>query len=104
MTFDLVAHLERAKEFSEKTWGPGPRYQGVVDHIREELEEIEQDPYDLKEWVDVILLAFDGTWRMGHTAQEVVDAIVAKQTVNENRNWPDWRTADPNKAINHIKD
>lgn len=103
MTFDLVAHLRRQKEFSEKTFGPGERTAGVIDHIRKELFEIEADPTDIMEWVDVIILAFDGAWRAGWEAQAIVDAIVAKQTKNESRDWPDWRTADPNKAIEHVR-
>lgn len=99
--FDLVAHLHRARAFSEKTFGPGARTAGVVDHIRKELREIEADPADVMEWIDVVILAFDGAWRAGWTPEEIVAAIVSKQTKNEARTWPDWRTADPNKAIEH---
>lgn len=99
--FDLVAHLERQRAFSAKTFGPGARTAGVVDHIRKELCEIEADPADISEWVDVVILAFDGAWRAGWEPAEIVKAIVAKQTKNEARTWPDWRTADPNKAIEH---
>lgn len=34
-------------------------------------------------------------------AWHIVAALVAKQTKNEGRKWPDWRTQDPNKAIEH---
>ena len=103
--FDLVAHLRRQAEFSERTFGPGQRTTGVVDHIRKELAEVQADADagrpTLPEWVDVIILAFDGAWRSGATPEQIVDAIVAKQTKNEGRRWPDWRTADPTKAIEH---
>lgn len=99
--FDMVAHLERQRAFSLKTFGPGTRSAGVVDHIRKELREIEADPTDVEEWIDVIILAFDGAWRAGFEPAQIVKAIVAKQTKNEKRRWPDWRTADPDKAIEH---
>lgn len=99
--FDLVAHLERQRAWSAKTFGPGERTAGVLDHIRKELLEVEADPSDVKEWVDLVILALDGAWRAGHEPREIVDAIVAKQTKNEGRTWPDWRTADPTKAIEH---
>ena len=99
--FDLVAHLERQRAFSLKTFGPGARTLGVTDHISKELDEIRADPTDIREWVDVIILAFDGAWRAGWEPTEIVKAIVAKQAKNETRAWPDWRTADPNKAIEH---
>lgn len=101
--FDLVAHLERQRAFSQQTFGPGQRTQGVLDHIRKELVEIEASPSDLSEWIDVVLLALDGACRAGFSSQEIASALGAKQTRNEARTWPDWRTADPNKAIQHTK-
>ncbi|MFY2570146.1 dATP/dGTP pyrophosphohydrolase domain-containing protein [Achromobacter ruhlandii] len=99
--FDFVAHLARQSEFSARTFGPGARVAGVCDHIRKELIEVETSGGDLKEWVDVIILGLDGAWRSGATPQEIISAIVAKQAKNEARTWPDWRTVDPNKAIEH---
>ncbi|WYX26509.1 dATP/dGTP pyrophosphohydrolase domain-containing protein [Achromobacter xylosoxidans] len=99
--FDFVAHLARQAEFSVRTFGPGARVAGVCDHIRKELIEVEASGGDLKEWVDVIILGLDGAWRSGATPQEIIAAIVAKQAKNEARTWPDWRTVDPTKAIEH---
>lgn len=101
--FDFHAHLARQAAWSIRTFGPGDRAKGVVDHIRKELLEIEKTPGDLEEWIDVVILALDGAWRSGATPEQIVAAIVAKQTKNEKRNWPDWRTADPDKAIEHVK-
>lgn len=98
-----ASHLERQREFSLKTFGPGARTNGVLDHIAKELNEIREAPEDISEWVDVIILAFDGAWRAGWEPQQIIDAIVAKQSKNEQREWPDWRTADPDKAIEHVR-
>lgn len=98
-----ASHLERQREFSLKTFGPGARTNGVLDHIAKELNEIREAPEDISEWVDVIILAFDGAWRAGWEPQQIIDAIVAKQSKNELREWPDWRTADPDKAIEHVR-
>lgn len=103
MIFDLINHLRRQIDFSAVTFGPGPRAKAVVDHIRKELAEIEADPSDLMEWIDVIILAFDGAWRAGFSAEQIALALGEKQTKNEARVWPDWRTADPNKAIEHVR-
>lgn len=94
-------HLERQRDFSLRTFGPGVRTAGVLDHIRKELVEVEVDPTDASEWADIIILAFDGAMRNGIAPQSIIDAIKKKQTINENRVWPDWRTADPNAAIEH---
>jgi hypothetical protein len=105
LQFDLISHLRRQIEFSTRTFGPGDRVHGVCDHIRKELKEVvgEADAGRtvLHEWVDVIILALDGAWRSGSTPEQIAAAIVAKQTKNEGRRWPDWRTADQTKAIEH---
>ncbi|MGU1789454.1 dATP/dGTP pyrophosphohydrolase domain-containing protein [Pseudomonas aeruginosa] len=99
--FSFEQHLHRQRRFSERTFGPGSRAAGVVDHIRKELREIEENPGDLVEWIDVVILALDGAWRTGATPAQIIDALVAKQTKNEARTWPDWRSAPSDKAIEH---
>lgn len=87
--------------FSQKTFGPGIRTKGIVAHIRKELKEIEQAPFDLSEWADVVLLALDGAWRHGYTPEEIVNAIVDKQRINRQREW--CIDMDPDKPVKHIK-
>lgn len=98
-----AAHIDRQRRWSLDTFGPGSRLHGVIDHIRKELAEIEAAPDDVTEWVDVIILALDGAWRAGYEPQAIIDAIKAKQAKNEARAWPDWRTASPDQAIEHIR-
>lgn len=106
-------HLTRQIAFSRATFGPGERREGVIDHIRKELVEVENSGGAADEWVDVVILALDGLTRRlmsvgsmrnitAHEAAEIaVNMIVGKQSCNELRNWPDWRTAPANKAIEH---
>ena len=101
--WDIILHLQRQRAFSLQTFGPGPRTAGICDHMRKELREIEEDPDNLEEWVDAILLAFDGAWRTGASPVEIVSAIEAKMSKNEARAWPDWRTVDTDKAIEHFR-
>ena len=112
--FDLEAHLKRQMAFSHATFGPGERMQGVIDHIRKELIEVEEANGESSEWVDVVILALDGlTRRLAYVNGNRRDAklvaeiachmIEGKQTCNEERVWPDWRSSEPNKAITHIK-
>ena len=99
-------HIMRQRDWSTRTFGPptvrGPL--GPLDHIRKELDEIEADPHDVGEWVDVIILAFDGAWRAGHEPIDILRAVHAKQARNELRTWPDWRGTDPDKAIEHVRE
>lgn len=104
MTFSIDAtHIDTQRAWSEQTFGPGPRTKGVIDHIKKELKEIEEDPSDVLEWIDVIILALDGAWRTGLGSQEILDALLAKQEKNYRRVWPDWRTMSPDQAIEHVK-
>jgi hypothetical protein len=101
--FNLRAHLQRQIDFSRRTFGPGNRLHSVVDHIRKELVEVIDSNGSLAEWVDVIILAFDGAWRSGNDPDDIIAAILLKQARNERRTWPDWRTAEPGKAIEHVR-
>lgn len=101
--YDLVVHLHRQREFSIKTFGPGPRLFGCIHHIRKELEEIEKNPTDLVEWIDVVLLAFDGAWRAGYSPEEIATCLVKKQIINEQRIWPDWSKISPDTPIEHVR-
>ena len=109
---DLEQHLLRQMAWSHATFGPGERRDGVIDHIRKELEEVSVANGDSAEWVDVVILALDGlTRRLAYVngfrrdpeqvAEIACSMILGKQAKNEARTWPDWRTANPNKAIEH---
>lgn len=125
---NLHHHLTRQAAFSRATFGPGPRTEGVSEHIGKELKEValvysnndgmpEAGPDTsvhmdaAAEWTDVAILGLDGLTRAIWTAHPEWDAhrvalhactlIAEKQGKNERRDWPDWRTADPRKAIEH---
>lgn len=86
--FPLRDFMESQAEWSKETFGPGKRTGGICKHIRKELKEIEEAPTDLKEWVDVLLLALDGVWRSGHSADHLYAALLVKQQINIERTWP----------------
>jgi hypothetical protein len=109
--FNLLRHLQHQAAWSEQTFGPGERSVGICDHIRKELNEIAEAHEDcdwieveLEEWIDVVILAFDGAWRIGASPEQIIAALVAKQKKNEGRKWPDWRTVAHGVAIEHIKE
>lgn len=87
--------------WSLKTFGPGARTNGILAHIRKELVEIEKSPYDLTEWLDVVILALDGFWRHGGNVRMALELLKRKQRKNFARTWPDWRTMSEDDAIEH---
>jgi hypothetical protein len=112
---DLKQHLVRQMAFSHATFGPGERTNGVVDHIRKELDEVLAANGESAEWVDVVILALDGLTRRlayasngdrrdpGEVAAIACRMIEGKQSRNEARVWPDWRTQSQDKAIEHVR-
>lgn len=104
MAFDLIEHLDRQKKWSFETFGPGPNLEGLLEHIRAELKEIEAKPFDLEEWIDVVILAFDGAYRQGHSSRDIAWGLFAKQCKNEGRRWPDWRYAPAGQPIEHLRE
>ena len=107
---NLEEHLLRQLLWSREMFGPGERREGIIDHITKELKEVQEEG-DPAEWVDLVILSFDGLlrklrhdgWSPEYTAKYACSLLRDKQAKNENRKWPDWRTANPGKAIEHIK-
>lgn len=111
---NLIDHLRRQMAFSRATYGPGERTNGVCDHIKKEIEEIKNAPdggLRSSEWRDVAILAFDGWWRALEAEgvkwrfipRVIAESMAEKQSINEQREWPDWRGSDPDKAIEHVR-
>jgi hypothetical protein len=83
MSLTFSQHLAQQRAFSEATFGPGQRSLGVIAHIRKELDEIEADPSDVVEWVDIMLLSLDGTWRAGHDTDATWAALQSSQVLEK---------------------
>lgn len=124
--FNLVDFLSRQRDWSRRTFGPndgsGPvDVHSLCDHLRKEVEEVGQAPYDLNEWIDIAILAFDGAWRCALESDEqralipgaatgkaspetIARALFAKLAENARREWPNWREQKRDgKAIEHIR-
>jgi hypothetical protein len=112
--YDLEQHLLRSMAFSHATFGPGTRTEGVIDHIKKEIVEVENSNGDASEWIDLVILSLDGLTRElkygredgriqlnDDVAKWASSILRNKQAKNELRVWPDWRKVDPDKAIEH---
>ena len=53
---------------------------------------------------DIIHLVVDAASRHGFDEYELTDMLDMKQRKNQRREWPDWRKAEPGKAIEHVRD
>jgi hypothetical protein len=101
-SWSLVDWCIRQWAWSDDTFGPGlKRTNGIIEHIRKELREVQRDPQDLEEWIDVMILAMDGFRRHGGTPRSLIEMLDAKQVKNFARSWPDWRKLGDDVAIEH---
>lgn len=101
MNISIADYVFAHKLWSEKNFGTGKRTEGLCKHIESELAEIRENPTDLKEWVDVIILAIDGAWRAGYTEYQIEDELIRKQEENFDRKWP--KSVSEDEPIEHIK-
>jgi hypothetical protein len=101
--FNLTEFLRKKNIWSVQTFGRSNGIEGVLRHIESEITEVRANPTDVTEWIDIILLAFDGAFRSGYTAEQVVSALIQKQAKNVRRQWPDWRTKKEGEFSSHIK-
>lgn len=98
----LESFLMVQRHWSARTFGLGAgRWKGIVAHVEKELREIEQDPLDLDEWIDVIILGFDGAWRTGASNHAIISALFAKQAKNRRREWV--VSEDESVPAEHVK-
>ena len=100
---NLIDYLKRQIEWSGRTFGYSPRAVGITRHIERELIEIRAAPRDLTEWVDVVILALDGAWRAGYTAEQIADALGMKQADNMVRDWPPVGSCKDDEPTEHIR-
>jgi len=100
----LESYLTRQWAWSERTFGPGRRTLGILTHIRKELEEIVDNPTDLSEWIDVIMIATDGFLRHGGTITGFLPALLDKQRKNFARKWPEHRPEERSRGAREVSE
>ncbi|MDD9900506.1 MAG: DUF550 domain-containing protein [Alphaproteobacteria bacterium] len=86
--------------FTDKTFGTStPRAKAL--HLAEEAQEAADDPADIIEWADCIILLLDGVRKAGYTTDDLYDAVQRKMEINKNRTWG---KADKDGVVRHKKD
>ncbi|MEM7032812.1 MAG: dATP/dGTP pyrophosphohydrolase domain-containing protein [Chloroflexota bacterium] len=58
-------------------------------HLKREIDEVLEDPSDIVEWADCLLLFLESTRRQELSVADVARAAEAKFEINEKRAWGD---------------
>lgn len=75
MSFVLLHYIQRQNDWSARVF-PNKTVHSITSHIRKEIkQELQPHPQDLIEWIDVVILAFDGAYTDGFTPQQIVRAL-----------------------------
>lgn len=99
---DLIGYISSQIEWSRLIFGGGKRTLGITEHIKKEIEEVKEDPNHFEEWIDIVILALDGAWRAGATANQIVRRMEEKQQINIARKWPP--IPEQHQVSEHIKE
>lgn len=71
--------------------------------INSRIETVERYPRNLGTWILVVRSAIRGALILGFSLDQITQALTGKLEKNKKRTWPDWRTADKDKAIEHVR-
>lgn len=96
---DFVLLMREIGHWAAATF-PGESMEEKLLHLREELDEIEQDSGDSEEWADGVILLFDAARIRGFGAAQVIEAVRRKFAKNKTRKW----RRDADGVYRHVKD
>jgi hypothetical protein len=88
-------------EWSDETFGKNRKPTGPMNHLKKEVEEVLDNPYDTEEYADCLLLLIDAARLAGMTPESLLDAAMEKHLKNRLRKWGE---ADSFGVIEHTED
>lgn len=83
---------------TDKVRGP----EGPIEHLIEEIHELQLHPRSLREYADVFLLLLDALRRSQYTIMQLIYVSEEKLKENQAREWPPIDPANMRRKVNHI--
>ncbi len=90
-----------AHRWADSVFGELRRPDGAVAHLRKEVEELAERPYDDMEYADCLLLLLDGASNAGIAADDLLNTCWEKLAINRARSWGE---PDENGVVEHDRD
>lgn len=78
--------IKDIREWAEETF-PESTLASTFAHVKEEMDEIEQDPHDIHEWADALMMMFHQAHNHGFTLSDILDGIESKFEIIKGREW-----------------
>jgi len=95
-------HLQNiTADWSDSVFGKRTNPIGSLRHLKEEVDEIIQEPNDLIEYCDAFLLLIDSARMSGFTMEQLYEGCIEKLEINKNRKWKYDPETD---LIKHVKE
>ena len=86
-------------EFTTKTFKNASARSKAL-HLSEEAIEAADDPADIIEWADCMILLLDGARHAGFSTEDLYHAVLQKMEINKKRKWG---SADAEGVVRHIE-
>lgn len=102
LNFQQHLSLQKLEEIRAK-WAaktfPRANLDGVLNHLKREIQEFEEDPSDISELADMLMLVMDAGRLSGHSADDILKAFSKKHIDNTKRKW----ALLPDGSYTHVK-
>lgn len=97
---DINKWTEFQNEFSEWAFETfkGQKIDGKLKHMKKEIDEIIENPDDIIEWADVMLLFLNASKQQGLDMDQILDACKEKFEIIKKR---EWQEPDEDGTIQH---
>lgn len=100
MKDDLLHKLQRL-QFDISQWrmtifGPynAKDYMRFFQHLHSEVSELEENPKDILEYADIMIMLIDLAYVNNFTMKDLIEALYAKMEINKKREYINGRRVD----------
>ena len=87
--------------WATQTFGADRPPHGAIAHLKREVEELAQNPYDSMEYVDCLTLLLDAASNAGISTVTIMDCAWDKLDINRKREWGEQL---PDGTIEHVRE
>ena len=98
---ELQTLQDDVSEWSNATFGPGQRTDGMIAHLAREVQELKESPTTLSEYADCLMLLIDAAGSVGFNMDDLVKATFEKLEINKKRKWG---PANEDGSIEHVEE